>query len=257
MDLRKRAGHHHVPVGRHQLEARLIIIASDIFGIGSVENQDNVLRQAGLQAAHFVDRNIGARRVAGIGKKDHFGVWRDRSKDRIDSDLAIGFLHGDRSRAGPHDLDLVNQEAMLGDDRLIAGRQIDVAEQAEQFIGPIAAHQVGDVEAIDGGDRLAQFDRLAVRIDFKLGRSLLEGLDRLRAWPQRGLVRRQLIDLGDTRRMLLARHVSGNIKDTGAWRGALDVCAHGISFRQQGNDAQPIPVQRVFVECDAISWLGL
>ena len=46
-----------------QFDAGLVVVAADIFGIGRVEHQEHVLRQAGMQAAHLLERQIGAGRI--------------------------------------------------------------------------------------------------------------------------------------------------------------------------------------------------
>ena len=89
-----------------------------------------------------LDGNIGTGRIARIGDEDDLRLLGHGREDRVDIDAAILFLDDDWRRAGGHDLDLVDEEAMLGDDALVARRQIDMAEQAEQLVGTVAADQV-------------------------------------------------------------------------------------------------------------------
>ena len=74
IDLREGARHHHVLGGRDEFEARLVVVAADIFGIGRVEHQHHVRRQARMQALDLVERQIGAGRIVGIGEEHDLGL---------------------------------------------------------------------------------------------------------------------------------------------------------------------------------------
>ncbi|MNL29140.1 hypothetical protein D3C87_1508150 [compost metagenome] len=74
----KRAGHNDVGPVRHQLKAGFIVVLAHIFSIGRIDHQKNMLRQAGLQAANFRDRNIGAGGIAWIGDEHHLRLRRHR-----------------------------------------------------------------------------------------------------------------------------------------------------------------------------------
>jgi len=115
---------------------------------------------------------------------------------------------------------------VLGDDALVARAEIDMAEQAEQFVGTVAAQDIGLVQPVHFGDRLAQRRGLAVGIDLQMAGALLEGVDRLRAGAHRCFVRRQLEDPRDTGGMLLAGHIGGNVEDTRTRSGLHAVAAH-------------------------------
>ena len=67
-----------------QFDARLVVVAADIFGIGRVEHQQHVLRQAGMQAADFLERQIGAGRIVGVGEEHDLRLRRDGGEDRVD-----------------------------------------------------------------------------------------------------------------------------------------------------------------------------
>ena len=77
---------------------------------------------------------------------------------------------------------------MLGDHSLVAGAEIDVAEQAEQFVGTVAAEDVGGIEPVHVGDRLAQLRRLPIRIALELVGSGTDGRDRLGARAKRRFI---------------------------------------------------------------------
>ncbi|MCY1229076.1 hypothetical protein D9M72_414300 [compost metagenome] len=183
-----------------------------------------------MQPADFIDGDVGAGRIGRVRQEDDLGALGDRRENGIDIDARILLLDGNGRRARRQDLDLVDEEAMLGDDAFVAGPEIGVAEKPEQLVRPIAAHDVCRVEAVHSTDRLSQRPRLAIRITFEVEGSRLEGLDRLRACAKRCLVGRELMHLGDTRRVLLARHISGNIQDAGTRLRALRSKAHRVSF---------------------------
>ncbi|QTK81316.1 Hypothetical protein AT6N2_L0385 [Agrobacterium tumefaciens] len=230
VDLREGAGHHHIVVAGDKLKTSLIIVLAHIFGISRIQHQQNVLRQVGLKTANFGHGNIGSGGVAWVGDEHHLGLWRDGAKDRIDIDSAILFLHRDRGCTGAHDLDLVDEEAVLGDDRLIARAQIDVAQQAKQFVRTIAAHDIRDVETMDIGNCLTQRDRLPVRINFQMARGRPESFDRLRARPKRRFVGRELINLRNAVHMFLAGNISGDIQNTRTRNRLAKLCTHLIDL---------------------------
>ena len=84
-----------------------------------------------------------------------------------------------------------------------------MTKQAEQFVGTVAAEDVCRIETVHGGDCLAQFDRLPVRITPQIVGNRLEGLDCLGAGAERRFVGRKLVDAGNARRM--QHRVSGSI----------------------------------------------
>ena len=189
-----------------------------------------MFRQAGLQAADFRNGNIGAGGIARIGDENHLGLRRHGCEDRIHIHRTILFLHRHRGRARTHDLDLVNEETVFGDDRLIARAQINVAKQAEKLVRTVAAHDIRDVETVHVGNRLAQRDRLTVRIDFQMAGSRAESLYRLRARPKRRFVGGELINLRDAVHMFLARNISGDIQNTRTRNRLAKLCTHLIDL---------------------------
>ena len=179
-----------------EFDPRLIVVAADIFGIGRVEHEKHVLGQAGMQAADFLEGQIGAGRIVRVGEEDDLRLRRDGGEDGVDIGALLGFLDRDRHGAGSLDVDLVDQEAVLGEDRLVAGRKVGLGEQAEELVGAVGADDIGSVQPMRLGDRLAQPRRRAVRIEFELAGDLAHRLDRLRRRAERVLVRGQLVDLG-------------------------------------------------------------
>ena len=105
-------------------------------------------------------------------------------------------LTDDRHRAGRLDVDPVDQEAVLGEDRLVARRQIGLRQQAEDLVGAVRADDVGRVQPMRLGDRLAQ-PASPSRPDKTPASpaSLAHRLDRLGRGAERVLVGRQLVTL--------------------------------------------------------------
>ena len=54
VELGEGAGHDDVLGLVDQFDARFVVVAADILGIGRVDHQQHVLRQAGVQAPHLV-----------------------------------------------------------------------------------------------------------------------------------------------------------------------------------------------------------
>ena len=220
VDLGKGPGHHDVLRRRDELKPGLVVVAPHIFRIGGVENQQHVAGQPGLQPAHLLERQIGAGRVVRIGEEHDARALGHRRQDRVDVGAFVLFLHHHRRRAGGHDLDLVDEEAVLGENPLVAGLQVGLGQKAEQLVGTVRAQYVRGIEPVHFGDRLAQGSRGAVGIEFELlGKSAI-GVERRWRGAQRRLVRRQLVDLLRSRRTVLAGHIGGDVHDTGFRFGA-------------------------------------
>jgi hypothetical protein len=102
-----------------------------------------------MQPPDFADRNIGTGRIVGIGQEDDLGRLGHRPEDLVDigcQTIRIGNRH--RRRSGGQDLDLVDQEPVLGEHSLIARREIGLAQQPEQFVRAVAAQDVAGIEAM-------------------------------------------------------------------------------------------------------------
>src|SRR5919197_858046 len=68
MDFRERAAHDNVFASGDKLDASLVVVTAHVFGIGRVEHEQHVRGQTPLQPLDFVERNVGAGRVVGIGE---------------------------------------------------------------------------------------------------------------------------------------------------------------------------------------------
>ena len=84
--------HHGVFGGRHQFEAELVIVARHVVGIGGVEHQQHMRRQAGAQPLDLVERQIGPGRVVRVGEPHQLGARRNRF--RIASTSAVKLVSG-------------------------------------------------------------------------------------------------------------------------------------------------------------------
>ena len=195
-----------------------------------------------MQAAHLLERHIGAGRIVGIGEEHDVRARRDGGQDGVDVGALIGLLDRYRDGTCRLDIDLVDHEAVFGEDRLVAGRQIGLRQQAEDLVGAVGADDVLCVEAMHLGDRFAQPPGGAVGIDVELSGNLPRGFDRLRRGPKRILVRRQLVDLGDAgRRRALARHIGVDVHDARArgWTCLIRCLLHFEISIEKGSRQEP------------------
>ncbi len=127
--------------------------------------------------------------------KTIFGLRRDRGEDCIDINRRVLLLDGNGRGTSTHDLDLVDEKAVLGDDGFIAGRRDrQWQSRAEQLVRAVAAHDVSRIKTVNRRDGFAQLERLAVGIPFQLLGSGAEGIDCLRARPERRFVGRELVN---------------------------------------------------------------
>ena len=192
VDLGEGVRHHGVFGGRHQFDAELVIVARHVVGIGGVEHQQHMRRQAGAQPLDLVERQIGPGRVVRVGEPHQLGARRHPREDRVDVGGEVGLGRDDVLGAVRHRRDRVHQKAVRGGDRLVAMAEIGVRQQIEDFVRAGAADDAVGVEPEGAADRLAQHPRGAFRIVLQMRRRLLVDFHRLRRRPERGLVGRQL-----------------------------------------------------------------
>ena len=62
------------------------------------------------------------------------------------------FVCDNRRRASRHDVDLVHHETVLGINRFVAGREIGLAEQPQEFVRAIAAKDIVGIQAVHIGN---------------------------------------------------------------------------------------------------------
>ena len=148
MDLGEGARHHHVVGGRGELDAALVVVPPHVFGIGRVEDEDDVGREPGMKPPHLVERDVGAGRVVGVGDEDDARLLRHPRQDGVDVGGEILFRRDDRCASGGPDGDGINGEAMLGVDALLAMADEAVGHEEEDVVRAGAADDAVRIEAI-------------------------------------------------------------------------------------------------------------
>ena len=211
--------------GGDKLDAGLVVVGPHIFGIGRVEHEEDVVGEAGAEPLHLVEGKIGAGRIVGVGDEHHARGGAHAGEDGIDIRGEVGLGCCDRGRAPRQDRDLVNEEAVLAVDRLIARAEIGLRQQVQQLVGARAAHDVAGIEPVKLGKRLAQGPRRAVGVAREERGGGEIGLDRARAWPERGLVGGELDHGVRARERARARHVGRDVEN--AWTGARPALGGG------------------------------
>ena len=79
-----------------------------------------------------------------------------RREDLTDVGAQIGFRSDDGRRAvGQHD-DAIEEEAVLGEDRLIADAEVGVRQHRQDLVGAGAANDAVGVQPVAGRDRSPQ-----------------------------------------------------------------------------------------------------
>ena len=221
VDLREGVGHHRVVRGGHQFDAELVVVARHVVGIGGIEHQQHMRRQAGAQPLDLVERQIGPGRVVRVGEPHQLGARRNQFQDRVDVGGEIGLGRDDVDGAVRPGRDRVHQEAVGGGDRLVAMAEIGVREQIEDFVRTGAADDAVGIEPEGAADRLAQHARSAFRIVLEVVGGRLVGGNGLRRGAERRLIGRQLEHLAARlRHRALAGRVGRNIENAGIRHGA-------------------------------------
>jgi hypothetical protein len=234
VDLREGPAHDDVVASGDQFDARLVVVAPHVFGIGRVDYEKHMGRQRTLQPLDFVERHVGAGRIVGIGEIDEPGLCGHALEDRVDVGGVIRLRrhHGRAARAKGGDV--IDQKSVGGMDRLVAGTDERMGEQIEKLIRAGPAHDPRGIEPERAPDRLAQLGGRTVGIFVQPHRLGLVGFDRLRARSQRCFVRGQLEHLGDAGRRAPAGHIGIDRKHAGARFGAHQRGHHGLQGASDG-----------------------
>ena len=121
MNFRERARHHRVRRGRDKLEARLVVVAADVFGIGGVEDEQDVVAKPGAQAADldgngYLELITGGHQPSLEGPHDSFvyvywngpeGLREDR-RSQLPANAVNALCLADFSKDGHSDLFVSN-----------------------------------------------------------------------------------------------------------------------------------------------------
>ena len=217
VNLRERARHHHVLAGGDELNAGFVVVVADVFGIGRVDHEQHMRRQAAVQPLDLVERQVGAGRIVRVGEEDHLGLRRHPLENLVDVGGEVLFRRDHGRGAGAERGNRIDQEAVRGVDRLVAVGEIGPRQQIEQIVGACATHDARRIEPKHTADRVAQLRRRAVRVILEVLADGVVGSDRLRARAERRLVGRQLENLVDARRAALAGYVGVDFKHALAW----------------------------------------
>ncbi len=217
MNFRERPGHDRVVGGRDQLDPGLVVVSAHVFAVGRVENEEDVLGKLGAQPADVVDRDVGARRVVRIGEEHELRARGDRGEDVVHAGSEVGFRRDDRRATRRQGRDPVDEKPVLGEDRFVAGAEIGLGEQVQQFVGARAADDPVGVEPVGGRDCLAQRRRGAVRIACEFPGARLERLNGFGTRPEWGFIGRQDDRIGITLGLVAAGDIGLDIHNRAAW----------------------------------------
>ena len=154
VDLGKGARHDHVRVSFDQAHAA--VVALDVFGIGAVEDENDVFGQAFDQARDFVVAQHRAGGIGGVGDEDQPRPFGHGVENAVDIHGALAFGHLDRVGPGGQRRDAVHGEAVGAVNDLGPGAAVGVAEKGDDFVRTGAADDPRGVEVVDLGDRLAE-----------------------------------------------------------------------------------------------------
>ena len=244
-DARRRQAHlgegaHHddILMRADQIKPHRIVSGRHIFGIGTVDDEQDIGAETGMQPRHLVCIEIGAGGIVGIGQPDHLGAGRYRRQQRIDIGAIVTLVDHDNLGAGRPGDDRIDRKTVAVHHRFVAFPQIDLGQQVQEIIRAIAADDAIGIDAMHFAQRLAQQARRALGIDFELFGSGGKGGDRLRAGAERGFIGREL-DRIAARLAGLARHIGRNIENTGLRCGA-DGFGHDGLRERAGKAARTI-----------------
>jgi hypothetical protein len=189
VDLRKGAGHDDVLGVRHELQPRPVIVAPHVLGIGCVEDEKRMLRQAGMEALDLVERQVGPGRVVGVRQENDLRPRPDGGEKGVHVRPVVPLFRHHRRAAGREDGDAIDEKAVSGEHALVARADEGVGDERQKLVRAGAADDPGGVEPVAGTDRLAQGGCAAVGVDGEPPGRLPRCLGRPRARAERCLVR--------------------------------------------------------------------
>src|SRR5690606_16690616 len=144
--------------------------------------------QTRLKAAHLIDWQVGAGRVVRVRKEDDLRAPGDGGQYGIDIGALVLLLRHDRRGACRQDLDAIDEKAVLRIDALVARPKIGLREQAQKLVRTVRTQDVGRVEPVDLGNRLAQAGGGTIRVKLQMAARRLDRLQRRRRGAERRLI---------------------------------------------------------------------
>ena len=191
---------------RGEREAGIVLGRFEIFGIGLVDHQQNVARQAGMKPGELGRGQVAAGGVVGVGDEHHPRALGHRGEQRVDVGAVVAVGGFDRDRPAAPRGDVVDDKGKAREQHLVAHSGVAQGDKVEQLVRAGPADDPRRVDLVELADRLAQRGAVAVRIAVRSGRLGARG-ERRRAGPERVLVGRELGEHPPVR----ARAPAGNI----------------------------------------------
>ena len=124
----------HVVGFRRQLHAPGVVVPANVFGVSSVQHEQDIRSEPGMKASHLIMGQIRAGWVVGVGQEDDARAFGHRIEDRIDTGGQVGFRHNNGCRSSRLDLYVVDEEPVLRVNAFIARPEKALARQREQFV---------------------------------------------------------------------------------------------------------------------------
>src|SRR5580704_6737936 len=216
VNLRESARHHDIFAGRDKLQAGRIIGAGHIFGIGRVENKEDMSGQLLGEPLHLGKGQISAGRIVWIGEEDHLGPRANLGEDTISIGGQILFRRDDWNPARRENGDLVDEKTMLRENPFVARTDVGSGEEVKDFVRARAADESGRIEPVFCAKRLAQVRGGAVRIILETIGKGTKSFSRAGRRTERRLIRRKLKYLGRARRSAFAWNIRVDVKNSWA-----------------------------------------
>ncbi len=184
-------------------------------GVGFVQHQHDLRRQAVMQGAQLGACQEGPRRIAGLGDEDQPGALVHRFQHRRDGQPVAGLGRFAHLRLAGPGADGVGGKATLPHDDVVARLQEHLVQEVEHLVGAVAEHQALGLQVEVRRHRRPEACRPAVGIEVHPVSGGEEGVPGLGAGPQDVLVGRQLDRVLEADRQRLAGFVGDDVQDAG------------------------------------------
>ena len=168
-----------------------------------------------MQPAYLVRRQIRPGRIVGIGKIDQPRFRRYARQHCVDIHTKVLFRRRHGHAAVGQCREAIDKKGIFGEQHFVAGTQIGVRQQGEEFVGAVAANDARRIQAIGFANRFSQNLRRAFGIDRDRFNGILVGLERIGACTQRRLVGGQLDRIGNAGNARASAHIGRNVEHAG------------------------------------------